>query len=130
MNESIRSMMHYIIKDVGAFSSSQIKSLELQSIDDVRAQKPLIAFSPPVSDQMHKLKSFSREYIYRHPKISQMSSTAEQTIEKLVNYFMHDIHRIPQDFMKNHDAPPARIIADYIAGMTDRFALQIAKDMH
>jgi len=130
MNESIRSMMHYIIKDVGAFSSSQIKSLELQSIDDVRAQKPLIAFSPPVSDQMHKLKSFSREYIYRHPKISQMSSTAEQTIEKLVSYFMHDIHRIPQDFMKNHDAPPARIIADYIAGMTDRFALQIAKDMH
>ena len=37
---------------------------------------------------------------------------------------------VPQDLMKNHDAPPARVIADYIAGMTDRYALQIAKDMH
>jgi len=126
MHESIRRMMYGIINDVCQTSLKKIEEIKPNSINAVRAHQIIITFSPSILDAMMKLKNFSRQYIYRHPKIEQMTLTAKQTIERLFNYFINDIERLPPNFRKNKNDKAERIIADYIAGMTDRYALELA----
>jgi dGTPase len=83
MHESIRRMMYGIINDVCQTSLKKIEEIKPNSINAVRAHQIIITFSPSILDAMMKLKNFSRQYIYRHPKIEQMTLTAKQTIERL-----------------------------------------------
>lgn len=129
MNESVRRMMHIIINDLCETSFANIVKLQPKCIEDVREQNLLITFSSKTSAQISKIKKFSRQYLYHHAKIYQMTVAAKQTVEKLFQYFVEDISRVPFEFRKDMDDKPERIIADYIAGMTDRFALKMANDI-
>ena len=130
MNESIRRMMFYIINDVCLTSKENIVKFKIQTIDAVRFNKPCISFSQKTQEHVTQLKKFSKQNIYNHPKIYQMSLAASTTIKKLFNYYMNDLNAIPTDFRRAKEDTDARLVADYIAGMTDRFALEIVQQIN
>ena len=129
MNESIRRMMFLIINDVCVYSTKMINKFNPQTINDIRNQKELILFSEETKKEVFALKHFSRKFIYNHPRIKKMSEEAKGTIQKLFIYFMKNFEKIPFDYRNDKKYIPERIIADYIAGMTDRFALDLMKEI-
>ncbi|MEP6604644.1 MAG: deoxyguanosinetriphosphate triphosphohydrolase, partial [Nitrosospira sp.] len=71
-----------------------------------------------------ELKKFLRDYLYRHYKVVRMSTKARHTIEKLFNAFHSDVRLLPPVYQRKYSQDKHPIIADYIAGMTDRYAIR------
>jgi dGTPase len=67
--------------------------------------------------------------MYEHPHVAKMTQDAGKTIEKLFAHYIKEPKAIPENFSMNRMDDPARVIADYIAGMTDRFAIQAASKL-
>ena len=131
IHEVIRRMINTLVSDLIATSQGNIASLNPSTIHDVRAAgKPLISLSETVAAQNLELKRFLNKYLYKHPKVEKMSEEAKQVIRYLFDGFMSEASLLPEEVQKNigmHEAEQgkqgkARVIADYIAGMTDRFA--------
>ncbi|MGB5625131.1 MAG: hypothetical protein WBM61_05315, partial [Woeseiaceae bacterium] len=98
------------------------------SIDDVRnAGQTLVAMSGQVHEQHLALKRFLNKHLYRHEQKLEMTRKAEITIRELFAAYLEDVQRMPPEFADaaaSLDEPGrARIVADYIAGMTDRYAI-------
>jgi len=91
----------------------------------------MIGLSTDIAVQNTELKRFLNNHLYKHPKVEKMSEEAKQVIRKLFDGFMSEASLLPEDVQKNihvqedEQGRPgkARVIADYIAGMTDRFAI-------
>ena len=126
MNESIRRMMHWIISDLCEESARKISALKPTSTDEVRHNATLISFSEAILCEMQSIKKFSRERLYGHSKIIEMSHKAKTIIDKLFVYFKLNPNQLPADFCADSSDTVERKIADYIAGMTDRFAIELA----
>ncbi len=123
---TIRGMIGVLVQDVIATSTTQLQALGPRSVDDVRtAADSVIVFSDDVAAAHLAMKQFLREKLYRHPRVVEMTDRAQLTVEQLFAWFMDDLSRVPIDFLDQCAAntPHARLVADYIAGMTDRFAL-------
>jgi dGTPase len=91
----------------------------------VREAPPLIAFSPAIREEQQELKRFLRTQLYRHYRVMRMSSKARRIISELFQAFLDDARLLPpqyQEKAQQQDKP--RAIADYIAGMTDRYAIR------
>ena len=94
--------------------------------------RPLIGFSVPFVDAQATLKRFLREHLYMHPHVRRMTAQAHETICLLFERFEADPGRMPSKYAARAAAAraadgnsgAARVVADYIAGMTDRFALE------
>jgi len=132
IHEVIRRMINTLVSDLITTSQENIQSLNLSTIHDVRnAGKPLIGLSDAVAAQNTELKRFLNKHLYKHPKVEKMSEEAKQVIRQLFDGFMSKASLLPEDVQKNIGVQEgeqgrsgkARVIADYIAGMTDRFAL-------
>jgi dGTPase len=104
----------------------------VQSIADVRRHPvPLIGFSTATAAQNHALKTFLRDHVYRHYRVRRMTSKARRVIDTLFQGFFGDSSLMPdehQDAVSRLEAAQgsagrARAVADYIAGMTDRYAI-------
>lgn len=138
--ETIRRMINYQVVDLIETSQKNIKELQPQSIDDIRQASPLVKLSATGYLQHKALKKFLNETLYRHYRVHRMSLKASKIIFSLFEVFMGDIrvlpkdvqYRIepaasealfPQEFSQDKERHQARMIADYIAGMTDRFAI-------
>ena len=102
------------------------------SIDDVRRRaKPLAAMSDEVRAEHLELKQFLNEHVYRHHKVQRMTSKARRVITQLFDAFLADERLLPPEHrgtVPGEKKPPsaaarARAVADYIAGMTDRYAI-------
>jgi dGTPase len=102
-------------------------------VDDVRAAPHgLIRFSAPFRDAQQELKEFLRERVYMHPRVRQMTEQARDTVRLLFDSLSADFSRMPEEHAarasaaanRGDAAGAARVVADYVAGMTDRFALQ------
>ena len=102
-------------------------------IDDVRAlPRGLIESSAPLREERLQLKQFLRDALYLHPRVQQMTAQARDTVRFLFESLTADYDRMPDEHAANaktlaaagDEAGAARVVADYIAGMTDRFALQ------
>jgi dGTPase len=91
-----------------------------RNVDDARRVPPLVKFSPPMADASGELKHFLLHKLYRHPQVVAVTGQAKQVVRELFEAYMADPARMPADFAARTD--PARSVADYIAGMTDRFA--------
>jgi dGTPase len=126
VHETIRRMMQHIIQDLCESSQRQIEKMKPQCIDDIRAANHLINFSSKTARDIQAIKKFAAVNIYQHPRILTMSDHARHTITTLFNYFLHDFTRLPEDYRRLKKDKPERIIADYIAGMTDRYALALS----
>jgi dGTPase len=132
IHEIIRRMINVMVVDLIDTSRANIEKTNLESVDDVRQQhQPLIAFSESMTAQKLELKQFLRVKLYQHYQVHRMSKKAGAIIEALFEAFMNDT-RILQPETRERcielekakgDAGLARGVADYIAGMTDRYAI-------
>jgi dGTPase len=94
------------------------------SAEDVLASEPLIAFSAGLEAQRREVAAFLQERFYRHPLVVRMAAKAERILRDLWRAYLSDPRQLPPHALETAAGePPARAIADYVAGMTDRFAM-------
>jgi dGTPase len=131
--ETVRRMIDGLVTDLLQASQRAVAAAGPLHIDDVRAHAgPLIGFSPPFEAAQQSLKQFLREHLYSHPRVREMTDQARRTVRFLFDAFSADYSRLPTEHAeraltaaREQDASAAaRVVADYVAGMTDRFALQ------
>jgi dGTPase len=132
-SEVVREMIGRLVADLVEASAAAIAAAAPQDIDGVRTlPASLVTLSPPFREAQLTLKQFLRDALYTHPHVRQMTEQARETVRFLFDSLMADFGRMPdehaalaRDFAAaGDDAGAARVVADYIAGMTDRFALQ------
>lgn len=124
--ETLRRLITALADDLIVTSSGLLADAAPKSIDEVRAAPPLIRFSDPMRKDATELKRFLRENLYRHYKVNRMRVKASRIVRELYGAFMADPVLLPPDYQdKSGDvSKQARKIADYIAGMTDRYAIR------
>ena len=124
VQETIRRMIHNLVDDLCRNSLSNIKVSKPKNVDEVRLNSPMIDFSTEMAEKQLQLKQFLRKSLYLHPKVTEMTDKAVRTIEGLFKAYMADLNLIPSDYQSMGREEKPRIIADYIAGMTDRYAIR------
>jgi dGTPase len=127
--ETIRRMIGAVVSDLIANSRRHLKDAAPRSIDEVRdAPGPLIGMSDAMLAQHLALKKFLNRHLYRHEKKLEMTMRVQAVLRTLFNCYMDDNSLMPDQFSAAAEGRPeaerARIVADYIAGMTDRYALE------
>jgi len=129
--ETIRRMVDYLVSDLIAQSVRNIEAAKVDNIDSVRdRQQPLIALSETVLAEHQELKRFLRTKLYNHPKVREVMDEARGTLKELFEAYLRNPMLLPpehQAVVARADAEGgaparARVVADYVAGMTDRFA--------
>ncbi len=132
IHEVIRRMINQQVVDLVETSAKAIESQDPKDVDAVRdAPHPLIRFSEPMLNQHLELKRFLRQALYRHYRVHRMSLKAQRIIRSVFQAFMDDLKILPPDFQaharslerKEGESGRARAVSDYIAGMTDRYAI-------
>jgi dGTPase len=130
--EILRRMINHLVTDVVDSSAERLRTAGVASIQAVRAYPgPLIAFSESTRELNLGLKTFLRENLYKHYKVQRMTSKARRVVRELFDAFfadpglMPDEHRATGRRRESVQGPSgrARAVADYIAGMTDRYAI-------
>ncbi len=128
--EVVRRMINYVVTDLIENTRANLAELKPSSIDDIRQHnKPVVQFSNTVFAAHTELKRFLNRSFYRHEKVKVMTDKAKTTVQFLFTHYMDDPDAMAPDFSApalaaGHDETArARIVADYIAGMTDRFAI-------
>ncbi|MYN40595.1 deoxyguanosinetriphosphate triphosphohydrolase [Duganella sp. FT109W] len=124
--ETLRRLITALADDLIETSSARIAEFAPQHIDDVRAAPPLIRFSDGMRKDATELKRFLYANLYRHYKVNRMRVKASRIVRELFESFMAEPVLLPPDYQdKSGDVnKQARKIADYIAGMTDRYAIR------
>ncbi|MDX8390552.1 MAG: hypothetical protein R8M38_08685 [Mariprofundaceae bacterium] len=127
VNETVRLMINHLITDVIAESQQRIQLYGIETLADVRkCVKPLVGFSQPLKKLNGEMKKFLYHRMYKHYRVVRMATKAEQVIKKLFEAYMQTPAMLPDSIFHSKNRPDhtsARVIADYIAGMTDRYAL-------
>ena len=132
--EIIRRMIGTVVTDLIEETGRQIDASGVQSIDDVREQsQPLVNMSPQVYEQHISLKKFLNKHLYRHEQKLEMTRRAQGIVADLFNAYSGDVSLMPSQFAvtaaKLDEEARARVIADYIAGMTDRYAMAAHEEL-
>ena len=132
VHEIIRRMINYLVVDFIRATQAQLARVKPRSIDEVRRQsKPLAMLSDACYEEHLELKAFLREHVYRHYKVLRMTSKARRVVQELFEAFFKDVSLMPTEHRDlalgaegaHGAAGRARAVADYIAGMTDRYAI-------
>ena len=124
IHETIRRMINVLVVDLCENSSTNIAKNAPKNIQDIRQAPYLVGFSKGMAAKNLALKQFLRKNLYQHYKVNRMSAKAERVIRELFAVFIGDIGLMPHEFQQHAKADKARAVADYIAGMTDRFAIR------
>ncbi len=133
VHETIRRMINTLIVDLTTTTRSNIDKARPASVEEVRLFAPLAAFSPAMREQGQQLKQFLYSRLYHHYQVERMTAKARRIVTDLFAAFHDNPRLLPPDYLARaiHDQP--RVIADYIAGMTDRYAIREHRrlfDMH
>ena len=132
LHEVVRRMVNFVAVDLIRTTEANLRSAKPRSIDEVRDRaKPLAAMSDEVRAEHLELKAFLNQHVYQHHKVQRMTSKARRVIKELFDAFLADEkllppeHRggVPGEKKAPSEAARARAVADYIAGMTDRYAI-------
>jgi dGTPase len=126
--EIIRRMIGMVVTDLIEETKRRIDASGVRSIEDVReVGDPLVSMSPGVYEQHLSLKRFLNKHLYRHEQKLEMTRRAQGIVEDLFNAYTSDVTLMPGEFAERaarlDEMARARVIADYIAGMTDRYAI-------
>ena len=115
-----------MILDLTQTSLERIREIDPKSVEDVRNAMPLIAFSDDMTEKSRSLKKFLFENLYRHYKVNRMTSKARRIVRRLFSIFMAEPQLLAPEYRSasREGYEKARKIADYIAGMTDRYAMR------
>jgi dGTPase len=124
IHETIRRMIGALVGDLHAESARRIGASGVATLDDVRQAPTLIGFTPEMKARNAELKRFLLQNLYRHPRVVAMTDRAGRIVRDLFGGFMAEPSRLPVQYRKLAEADRARTIADYIAGMTDRYAIR------
>ncbi len=127
--EIIRRMINYVVTDLIETTRGRLETLAPDSIEDIRAHdQVIVAFSDDVHAQHVALKRFLMKNLYKHARVTEMTEQARDMVQVLFRSYMDDAGRLPREFATRAraggEAERARVVADYIAGMTDRFAIK------
>ena len=127
--EIIRRMIGTVVTDLIEETARQLEASGVQTIDEVRqAGRPLVNMSTPVYEQHVSLKRFLHRHLYGHEQKLEMTRRAQKIIEDLFEAYSADLSLMPEEFAARAQCEDpsrrARVVADYIAGMTDRFAIK------
>ncbi|MBN8442934.1 MAG: deoxyguanosinetriphosphate triphosphohydrolase [Thauera sp.] len=124
INETVRRMIHTMVIDLIGQTRANIAAAGVDTLADVRAAACLVAYSDELLPRLRELKLFLRDELYRHYQVLRMTNKARRIVSDLFAAFMDDPHILPPQYqLKARDDKP-RAIADYIAGMTDRYAMK------
>jgi dGTPase len=126
VHELVRRLITRMIEDVIARSEGLIAACRPGCADDIRrAGAPVVAFSPAMAAADRTIKSFLFPHMYRHPRILRIMGEAEAVVRSLFERYQRDPQELPwrRQAASSDTSVPAREIADFIAGMTDRYAL-------
>jgi len=128
--EIIRRMINKVVTDLIDNTTRRLESLAPDSIEEIRAQQdPLVVLSDSVFEEHAALKQFLSKHLYRHDKVREMTDKAKLMVEVLFERYMSDPGQMPGEFNSRatanevNESIKARVVADYVAGMTDRFAI-------
>ena len=129
--EIIRRMIGRLVSDLIETTRASLEDVRPASIDEVRAQpRPLVRFSDEVHEMHRQLKRFLNHHLYRHENVRRMTDLAKLRVRDLFERYMREPREMAADFSTPATAPgtaearKARIVADFIAGMTDRYAIR------
>jgi len=132
VHEVVRRMIDYLVNDLVGASAAAIAEAAPASADEVRAlSAPLLRFSATVEAEHLELKRYLRDGLYRHYRVLRMTTKAKRVVRELFDALLEDVELMPEEHqeaarrMEAEDGRPgrARAVADYIAGMTDRYAI-------
>ena len=132
IHEVIRRMINVMVVDLIDTSRENINNANLKSVADIRNHdEKIMAFGDAMNEKKLELKQFLRKNLYQHYRVHRMTKKAADVIEALFNAFMDDLKILPTEALqhciilkdKHGDKGTARGISDYIAGMTDRYAI-------
>jgi dGTPase len=127
IHESIRRLIDRMVRDLVGETRRRLADSGVKSADSVRGLgHPIAAFSEAMGNHDRALKRFLHQRMYRHKRVNRMSSKARRVVRELFQLFLAEPARLPAEWRAQtggSDAERARIVADYLAGMTDRFAL-------
>ncbi|MBC7471124.1 MAG: deoxyguanosinetriphosphate triphosphohydrolase [Ramlibacter sp.] len=118
--EAIRRMLSAQVYDVIDATAAAIARARPASADEVRASEPLVRFSDAMRERSSALKSFLMRNLYRHPQVTQTTVQAKRVVRELFDAYCAEPAQMQAGFAAREDT--SRAVADYIAGMTDRFA--------
>ena len=124
VHETVRRMINTLITDLIRQTENNIRSAQPESVADVRAAATLVAFSPEMKAANSELKSFLHTHLYRHYRVMRMSAKARRVIRDLFAAFTDDPRLLPPTARVQTETGQARAVADYVAGMTDRYAIR------
>ncbi len=129
-HEALRRVFGSMVEDVIAVAQNRLASAQPQSVDDIRhLGTTVIRFSKPLYQELKAIRSFLFHRMYRAPSVMAERARVTQVINGLFPLFLTRPELLPQEWRADIEAAAsetelARIVADYVAGMTDRFALQ------
>jgi len=130
--ETIRRMVDYLVSDLIMQTHRNIVAARVDSIDAVRQySRPLVSLSDEVLVEHQELKRFLRAKLYNHPKVKDVMDEARTTLKELFGAYLRDSSLLPPEHQalasraqaEGGEPARARVVADYVAGMTDRFAI-------
>ncbi|MFM8759070.1 MAG: deoxyguanosinetriphosphate triphosphohydrolase, partial [Methylophilaceae bacterium] len=128
IHETVRRMINAQIVDLCQQSQANIDRVGPQNIDEVRQQGRLIGFSPAMAEQQIELKRFLHKNLYQHYRVNRMSAKAKRIVRSLFEAFIQEPDLMPNEYQdrakQDQTHALARAVADYVAGMTDRYAIR------
>ena len=124
INETVRRMIHLMVIDLIEQTRANIAAAGVRTLADVHAAPRLVANSDALLPRLRELKLFLRDKLYRHYQVLRMTNKARRIVGDLFAAFMDDPHILPPQYQAMAREDKARAIADYIAGMTDRYAMK------
>jgi dGTPase len=117
-------MINTLIVDLTNTTAQRIAYHAPTSMEAVREAPLLVGFSPEVKREADELKSFLLNNLYRHFLVLRMTTKAQRIVHDLFTAFLSTPKLLPPDYQQRLDNGQPRAIADYIAGMTDRYAIR------
>jgi dGTPase len=124
IHETVRRMINTLVVDMLQQTRANIAQHNPQSLDDVRRCPTLAAFSEGMLAEHRELKRFLFQNLYRHYKVVRMSEKAQRLLRDLFTAFSAEPRLMPPEHHARADQDPFRAVCDYIAGMTDRYAIR------
>ena len=123
IHETTRRMINHLVCDLVETTRAAIAAHAPLTLDDIRRAPPLVAFSPETLAAHHELKHFLRLNLYQHYRVLRMTTKARRIVRDLFAGFLDDPRLLPPQYRERAALDKPRAIADYIAGMTDRYAI-------
>ncbi|HNS32448.1 MAG TPA: deoxyguanosinetriphosphate triphosphohydrolase [bacterium] len=120
----IRRLINFLVEDIVTRSSSNISKAGVFSVDEVRKISPVVSHSPELKEKHNQMRKFLEENMYAHYRIIRMAQKAAKVIEDLFNSYIKEPKQLPPHTQRKMEKERMEVvICDYIAGMTDRYAL-------